>query len=159
MAKLAFTPELARECEEIVARYPEPRAALLPVLLLAQREFGSCSDEVAEFVGQLLGVTPAEVKGVSTFYPRLRHGRPARHHVLVCGGLSCRLMGCPEVLKVLQEGLGIEPGEVSADGLYALDRVECLGSCATAPVMEIDGDLHPSLTRRLIEQILQRMGR
>jgi len=159
MARLAFTPELARECEAVVARYPEPRAALLPVLLLAQREFGSCTDEVAEFVGGLLGLTPAEVKGVSTFYSRLRSGRPARHHVCVCGGLSCRLMGSLEVVEALREGLGVEPGEVSADGHHALDLVECLGSCATAPVMEIDGELHPSLTRRLIEQILQRMGR
>jgi len=159
MARLRFSPAARERCEAIVARYPERRAALLPVLLLARREFGECSPEVVGFVAELLELPPAHVTEVASFYPQLRDGVRARHTLRVCAGLSCRLGGANEVAQVLSERLGIGEGQASDDGEIALQRCECLGACATAPVLDLEGDIHTSLTRRLLEQLLERLGR
>ena len=142
-----------------MARYPERRAALLPVLLLARDEFGECSEVVVSFVAELLDLRLAQVAEVASFYPLLRDGPRARHPVCVCGGLSCRLSGSLEVVQILSERLGVEEGQATLDGEFSLHRCECMGACATAPVLALDGDIHASLTRRLVEHLLERLGR
>jgi len=159
MPRLRFSPQARERCETIVSQYPERRAALLPVLLLARQEFGECSDVVVAFVAELLELPLAHVTEVAAFYPQLRDGPRARHALGVCGGLSCRLSGSIEVMQLLSERLGIGDGQATVDGEISLQRCECQGACATAPVLSLDGDIHASLTRRLVEQLLERMGR
>ena len=156
--RLAFGPEAEAEYRRIRGRYPEAAAALLPVLLLAQREWGWCSPAAIEHAAGLLSLPPARVAGVASFYPLLRTRRPAgRCRLRVCDGLSCRSMGAQAVLDHLRDTLGIEPGETGADGRFTLERVPCLASCSTAPVMLVDDALCESLGRERLLQILDRM--
>ena len=133
---VAFDADAMADYEAIIARYPQRRAALMPVLWLAQREFGWVSPEVMSYVAQLMGLPLGWVEGAVTFYT-MYYRRPMGIHVQVCTNLSCRLRGADGVLAALKHRLGIEPGETTRDGKFSLDGVECLGSCGTAPVVQI----------------------
>ena len=156
--RLAFRPETEAEYRRLRERYPEAGAALLPVLLLAQREWGWCSPAVIEHVAGLLALPPARAAGVASSYPLLRTRRPAGGcRLCVCDGLSCRLMGAQAVLDQLRDTLGIEPGDTDVDGRFTLERTPCLASCSTAPVMLVDDDLCESLSRERLVQIFERL--
>lgn len=148
---------LTEECARIAATYPEPAAALLPVLHQVQQAEGYLSITAIEQVAALLALPPARVLGVVSFYPAFRTEKTGRHLIQVCSTLSCCLLGAGEVLACLQRRLGIELGETTVDGRYTLEEVGCLASCATAPVMAVNGELHQSLTRERIDQIVERL--
>jgi NADH-quinone oxidoreductase E subunit len=134
---IEFGPEAMRELEEILTHYPQRRAALMPVLWLAQREFGWIGSDVQDYVARLLALPRAWVEGVVSFYT-MYYTRPmGRHHLQVCTNLSCRLRGADEILSALRRRLDIEPGQTTADRVFSLGCVECLGSCGTAPVVQI----------------------
>lgn len=153
--RVAFSPETLARARELMAAYPAPRAALLPVLRLAQEEFGWISPEVEEHVAELFGLTPAHVHEVVTFY-HLLHQKPVGRHVLsVCHTLSCWLMGAEGIIAYLKERLGIEEGETTPDGRVTLLRAECLCACELAPMMEVDDDYVGPLTRERIDEILE----
>jgi NADH-quinone oxidoreductase subunit E len=133
---VAFGTDAMAEYEQIIARYPQRRAALMPVLWLAQREFGWISPEAQAYVATLMGLPIGWVEGAVTFYT-MYYRRPMGIHVQVCTNLSCRLRGADGVLAALRHRLGIDPGETTRDGKWSLDRAECLGSCGTAPVVQI----------------------
>jgi NADH-quinone oxidoreductase E subunit len=133
---VAFGADAMGEYERIIARYPQRRAALMPVLWLAQREFGWISPEVQAYVAGLMGLPVGWVEGAVTFYT-MYYRRPMGIHVQVCTNLSCRLRGADRVMAALKHRLAIEPGETTRDGRFSLDGVECLGSCGTAPVVQI----------------------
>ena len=133
---IAFNPEAMEEYERIVARYTQRRAALMPVLWLAQREFGWISDAVQAYVAEIMGLPIGWVEGAVTFYT-MYYRRPMGIHLQVCTNLSCQLRGADDVLASLRHRLGIECGESTSDGKFSLDRAECLGSCNTAPVVQI----------------------
>lgn len=156
--KLVFSPETEAEYRRILGRYPEAGAALVPLLLLAQQEWGWCSPSVISHVAGLLEVPAVRAAGVASFYPLLRTDKPAgRCRLRVCDGLSCRLMGAETVLGQMRDSLGIEPGDTAADGHFTLERVPCLASCSTAPVMLVDDELHESLSRERLTQLLERI--
>jgi NADH-quinone oxidoreductase subunit E len=134
---VAFGPEAMAEYERILTRYSQRRAALMPVLWLAQREFGWISVEVQAYVATLMELPLAWVEGVVSFYTMYYRRPMGRHHLQVCTNLSCRLRGSDVVLSALRRRLDIEPGETTRDGSFSLDRAECLGSCGTAPVVQI----------------------
>jgi len=158
VSELAFRPESDAEYRRIREHYPLAGAALLPVLLLAQREWGWCSPAVISHVAQLLAIPPARAAGVASFYPLLRTHKPAGLcRLRVCDGLSCRLMGASAVLDQISDSLGLEPGETDVDGHFTLERVLCLASCSTAPVMLVDEALHESLNRQRLAQIFERI--
>ena len=135
-------PEFSREVLEEVARirmrYPTARAAILPTLHLAQREFGWISDEVMAYVASVLGVPPMEIFRAVTFYTMYHRSRPGKFDVQVCTNISCSLRGANQVLDSICKKLGIRPGERTRDGLFSLSEAECLGSCGTAPVARIN---------------------
>jgi NADH-quinone oxidoreductase subunit E len=131
-----FNADAMAEYERIIARYPQRRAALMPVLWLAQREFEWISPEVQAYVAQLMGLPVGWVEGAVTFYT-MYYRRPMGIHVQVCTNLSCRLRGADEVLATLRHRLAVDPGETTVDGKFSLDCAECLGSCGTAPVVQI----------------------
>lgn len=146
------------ECERILSRYPRPEGALLPVLQLAQRQWGYISDGLVGHVAQLLGLPPVRVSGVVSFFPGLRTQPGGAHLIAVCRSLPCCLTGASEVVDHLRDRLGIDAGETTADGRFTLTEVECLGTCGTAPAMVVDGELHQSLTREKIDQLLERLA-
>jgi NADH-quinone oxidoreductase subunit E len=152
-----FSPSALTEFNEIVARYPKKEAAMLPVLYLAQREFGHVGDEAIDYVARLMEQAPARVRGVVSFYTMFNMKPIGRHHIQVCRTLSCALGGAGKVTAFIKQKLGIETGETTPDGRYTLSEVECLASCGTAPMMQINDDYYENLTETRIDEILERL--
>jgi NADH-quinone oxidoreductase E subunit len=142
------------EFEALLTRYPDREAVVLPALHLAQREFGYVSDDAIVYIAGLLGTSPAVIEGVATFYTMYNRKPLGKYHVQVCRNLSCSLTGAEALIGYISRKLGIRPGETTADGKFSLSEVECLGSCGTAPVMQVNDDYHENLTERAIDAIL-----
>jgi NADH-quinone oxidoreductase E subunit len=136
-ADVVFSPEALAEFQQILARYPQRRAALMPVLWLAQREFGWVGEAAQAYVARIMDLPLAWVEGVVSFYTMYYRRPMGRNHLQVCTNLSCRLRGADLVVSALRHRLDIEPGQTTRDGAFSLDCVECLGSCGTAPVVQI----------------------
>jgi len=149
-----FGPEFEKKVAEIVARYPQPQAATLPVLWEIQREKGWIDGESEAWVAQRLGASPAQVHGVVTFYTMYKQRQMGRHHIQVCTTLSCMLRGCDDLVAHLENKLGIKPGEVTEDGKFSLMQVECLGSCGTAPMLQLNDKYHEDLTLAGVDELL-----
>ncbi len=146
--------EFERRVDAIVARYPEPKAALLPVLWEVQRAKGWVDPASEEWVARRLGVSASHVHGAVTFYTMYRQRPVGRYHVQLCTTLSCMLRGSDDLLGHLVEKLGIRPGGVTPDGKFSLAVVECLGSCGTAPVIQLNDDYHENLTAESLDRLL-----
>ena len=151
---LVFSKETRAKYERLLTRYPNREAAILPTLYLAQREFGHLSDEAILYVADLLGFTPALIYGVATFYTMYNKKPVGKYHLQVCRNLSCSLMGAEHLIERVSEKLGVQPGETTADGRFTLSTVECLGSCGTAPVMQVNDDYYENLSEESIDAIL-----
>ncbi|MGA7104323.1 MAG: NADH-quinone oxidoreductase subunit NuoE [Candidatus Deferrimicrobiaceae bacterium] len=151
---LAFSEEARARFERMLARYPNREAAILPTLHLAQREFGSLSPEAVLYVASLLGFTPARIEGVATFYTMYNRRPVGKYHLQICRNLSCSLMGAEHLIEHVVKRLGVKPGETTADGRFTLSTVECLGSCGTAPVMQVNDDYYENLSEESIEELL-----
>jgi NADH-quinone oxidoreductase E subunit len=151
---LEFSTSSKQRLEETLKLYPDKRAALLPALWLAQREFGYVSQEAMEYVAGLLGLSPAYVYGVSTFYSMYRKQPKGRHLIQVCTNISCALMGAEHVVEYLAQKLGIKAGGTTPDGKFSLVCVECLGACGGAPMMQVNDTYYENLTREKIDKIL-----
>jgi len=154
---IQFSDEARRRYDRILSHYPEKRAALVPVLALAQREFGWISQEVAEYVGGLMGHPPSDVLSTATFYTLLRKKPVGKYHLEICRNVSCWLMGAYACAGAMKEKLGVERGEVTSDGKFSWDFTECLASCGTAPAMQVGDsyfeDLTPDRTLEIIEKL------
>lgn len=153
----ALAPEREREFEDILSRYPNRQAACIPVLHLCQEQAGWISDDVIDFVARRLDLTPAHVKGVATFYTLFNKQPVGKHTVAVCKTLSCALRGSEKVVKHLEKRLGIHVGETTKDGRITLRTVECLASCGSAPMMQVDKTYHENLTIEEVDRILDRL--
>src|ERR1700748_1719207 len=132
---LAFTPEAQQKIAAIRARYPNAQAACLPVLHLAQDEFGFISDEAIDAVAGALELPPAHVWGVATFYTMYHRHPTGKHVLMMCTNVSCMLRGGYDVLRALEQKLGCKAGENSPDGEFTLVEEECLAACADAPCL------------------------
>jgi len=155
-----FSSEALAEYREIVGRYPERRAALMPALWLAQREFGWLSPAVQAYVAALMELPLAWVTSVVTFYTMYWTEPPARHHLQVCRNLPCALRGSLRICDAITERLGIRNGERTPDGRFALEEVECLASCGTAPAMQVNnGAYHENLTVADAIALIDRLAR
>jgi NADH-quinone oxidoreductase subunit E len=155
---VAFAAEQLQKVRELQARYPDRRAALLPVLRLAQETFGHISPEVEAHVAELFDLAPAHVHEVVTFYTLFFQTPVGRHVVSVCHNLTCSLLGAEDLLAHLQARLGIEPGETTPDGRVTLFRVECLCACEMAPMMQVDDEYVGPLTRERLDAVLARLA-
>ena len=143
---------------DLRGRYPQPRSALLPALDIAQREAGYLSPEVLREVAGLLGISPIEAASVASFYTMFNRRRVGRYLVQVCTNLSCSLMGAEHILESLRRKLGIDVGETTPDGQFSLMTVECLGSCGTAPMMQVNDEYFENLTEERLYQILANLS-
>ena len=153
----ALTPERDRELDEILTRYPNKMAACIPALHLCQDQHGWVSDEVVAFVSNRLDLPLAHVKGVVTFYTLFNQHPVGKHQVWVCRTLPCALRGAGEVLEHCEKRLGIKAGETSSDGKVTLRTAECLASCGTAPMIQVDKTYHENLTLPQVDAILDRL--
>jgi NADH-quinone oxidoreductase subunit E len=154
---LEFSPETHKKFAAIVGRYPKKEAAMLPVLYLAQEEFGYLSPDAIEYVAAIMDVPVARVYGVVTFYTMLNLKPIGRHHIQVCRTLPCALAGAERITAAIKAKLGIGLGETTADGRFTLSEVECLASCGTAPMMQVNDDYYESLSEQSAGEILDRM--
>lgn len=158
MATQKLTISLKAQINAIIPRYVEPRSAVMPALHLIQDEFGYISREAMEEVATILGLTPVQVYEIASFYHQF-HTKPIGcHHLQVCINVSCMLLGAENIVSQLEQSLNIESGQTTADGRFTLSAVQCLGSCDTAPVMQINNQAYcEHLTGQRVEEILQRL--
>ena len=124
--------------KEIVARYPRPKSALIPLLHLAQEQDGYVADDAMEHIAELIGVTPAEVLGTCSFYEMFKREPVGDYLVNVCTNIACMLLGGEELLHHLEHQLGIKPGSTTADGVFTLEDVECIAACTEAPCLQVN---------------------
>jgi NADH-quinone oxidoreductase subunit E len=149
-----YGPEFEQKVDAIVARYPHAKAAMLPVLWEVQAQDGWVSRDAEAWVAERLGVTPAHVHGCVTFYTMFKQRPMGKYHIQVCTTLSCMLCGSDELVEHLRKKLGIGEGEVTPDGKFSLVRVECLGSCGTAPMFQLNDDYYEDLTLEKVDELL-----
>jgi NADH-quinone oxidoreductase subunit E len=140
-----FSPRLSERFDRLVAKYPVRRSALVPMLLYAQDEVGYLSDAVISEVAARIGITELDVRNVATYYSMLRFRPAGKYNVQVCTNISCMLRGGYEIFEKFHEELGIGPKEVTADGLFSLEEVECIGACSWAPALMVNYDFHDEL--------------
>lgn len=152
--KIEFTNEELEKIENIKSKYPQEKAALMPVLWMAQKKFGWISDEVVVYVAQLLNLSPAHVMGVASFYTMYFKKPMGKYHVQVCTNVSCMLRGGDEIFKHVSEKLGIQHNCVTPDGKYSLEEVECMGACGGAPMAAINEDFFENIDIAQIEKII-----
>lgn len=153
--KLAFSDEAMKKFAEITSRYPNKRSSLLMVLHLAQEEFGWISKDVMEYVAGLLNLPPGDIMDTVSFYTMFHKKPMGKYHIQVCHTLSCALRGARELCEHLETKLGIRPGEVTPDGKFSLVKVECLGSCGTAPTVQINDEYHEDLTVEKLDKLIE----
>jgi NADH-quinone oxidoreductase subunit E len=151
---LVLSEAARRRILAVRSRYPDPQAACLPALWIAQDELGAVTDEAVDIVARELGLPPAHVYGVVTFYGMYRREPVGRHHLQLCTNIACWANGAYDLLAHLEEELGIEPGQTTPDGLFTLSEVECLAACGQAPMMLCDRTYHYDLTREKVTRLL-----
>lgn len=151
---MEFSQDSKNKLEKLKGKYPTTEALLLPALHIAQREFGYIYPEVEICVAEYLNLPVTQVHAVSTFYTMYNKKPVGKYHVQVCTNIACSLLGADHLTDYIAKKLGIERGETTKDGLFTLQEVECLGSCGTAPVMQINDDYYENLTEKKVDEIL-----
>lgn len=147
-------------CQQIrilMDKYPRKRSALIPSLQLAQNEVGYLSADAVREIGRIFDLQPNEVYEVASFYTMLRKKPLGKYVIQVCTNISCQLCEAEELLDHLVKRIGIKPGETSSDKKYTLLEVECLGSCGTSPVIQINEDYYENLTQEKLDNILDKL--
>jgi len=155
---IKFSEGKIKEVEQIIQRYPDgkQKSALLPVLHLAQEEFGGwLSVETMDYVATLLQLEPIEVYEVATFYSMYNLKPIGRYMFEVCQTGPCMLNGSDDIIKYIYEKLEIKPGETTADGMFTLKTVECLGACGYAPMMQLGKNYREHLTKEKVDAIIE----
>lgn len=124
--------------KEIIARYPRPRSATIPLLHLAQEQDGYVTHDAIRHIAELVGATPAEVLGTCTFYEMFKMEPVGKYVVNICGTLSCALMGADELMHHAEQRLGVKAGGTTPDGLFTLEHAECQAACTEAPCLQVN---------------------
>jgi NADH-quinone oxidoreductase subunit E len=155
---MKFSEEKLLAVGEIISRYPEgkQKSALLPILHLAQEEFGGwLSAESMDYVAEILNITPIEVYEVATFYSMYNIKPVGKYLFEVCQTGPCMINGCDDIIKYIGDKLNIKPGQTSEDGLFTLKTVECLGACGYAPMMQLGKFYKEHLTKEKVDTIIE----
>jgi len=153
---MTFSPELEARLERFLAKYPpdRKRSAMIPMLIYAQDEVGSMTDELIEEVARRVDVTPLQVNEVLTYYSMLHRKPLGRYHVQVCTNISCLLVGGEELWNQACHKLGVGHKEVTADGRVSLEEVECIGACSWAPAIQVNYDFYHDVTPEQLDKLL-----
>ena len=153
IANTIFSPELAARFDRLATIYPLKRSALVPMLLYAQDEVGYVSDAVVSEVAERLDLLELDVRNVLSYYSMLRTKPAGKYNVQVCTNISCMLRGGYEILNHCKHKLGIGHKEVTRDGVFSLEEVECIGACCWAPAIQVNYDFHENLTPAKVEAL------
>ena len=149
-----FSPQLAARFDALVEKYPVKRSALIPMMLYAQDEIGYLSDAAIAEIAERLSLTQLDVRNVISYYSLLRTKPAGKYHVQVCTNISCMLRGGNEILDHCRKKLGVANKGVTADGMFSLEEVECIGACSWAPAAQVNYDFHENLTPESIDKVL-----
>lgn len=155
---MTFSEDKLKEVQRIIERYPEgkQKSALIPVLHLAQQEFGGwLSADTMDYVASLLKIEPIEVYEVASFYSMYNLKPVGKHLFEVCQTGPCMLRGSDDIIRYIGEKLGIKPGQTTEDGMFTLKTVECLGACGYAPMMQLGKHYREHLTRDKVDAIIE----
>lgn len=151
-----FNEEDLKKVEEIKSRYPQSQAALLPVLWMVQEKEGWISEDSMKYVGDLLNIPYEHIYGVITFYTMFNDKPRGKYHLQICTNVSCMLRGGYELFKYASEKLKIKNNETTEDGMFTIEEVECLGSCGTAPMMQVNNkEYYENLSVEKFEKIIE----
>jgi len=150
-----FPAEVEAEIDRHLAKYPVQRSAILPLMFIVQRERGYLDPPGVAYLAKRLALRITDIWEVATFYSMIYTEPVGKYHIQVCRTLSCKIRGAAKITKHCSERLGIRPGETTADGRFTLSEVECLGSCGTAPMFQINFDYHEDLTPEKVDKILE----
>jgi NADH-quinone oxidoreductase subunit E len=157
LSEQLFNEEDLKKIEEIKSRYPDSKAALLPVLWMIQEKEGWISNDSMKQAGDLLNVPYEHILGVVTFYTMFNDKPKGKYHLQICTNVSCMLRGGYELYNFISEKLGIKNNETTNDGMFTIEEVECLGSCATAPMMQVNNkEYYENLDNAKAEEILMK---
>jgi NADH-quinone oxidoreductase subunit E len=151
---MRFSEEFETRFAEMLTHYPTKRSALVPTLLYAQDEIGSLTDEVIAELAQRLSLTDLEVRNVISYYSMLTTKPRGKYNVQVCTNIACMLVGGEELLEHCKKKLGISNKGTTADELFSLEEVECIGACSWAPAVQVNYDFHENLTNAKMDQVL-----
>src|ERR1051326_1805388 len=154
-----FSTETEEKFKHLAAIYPRKRSALIPMLLLAQKEQGYIKAAAIEYIGKYLDLDPSEVDSILSFYTMLRRNPVGRYHIMICTNLACLLQGSDEIEACVTRKLGVPLGTVTQDGFFSAIEFECLGSCTTAPVMQVNGEFYENLDVEKTERIIDELRR
>ena len=155
---IQFSEEKLQQVKELISHYPQgkQKSALLPLLHIAQREFGNWLDApVMDYVAELLQIQPIEVYEVATFYSMYNLKPVGRYMLEVCQTGPCMLNGSDDIIAYIGEKLGIKPGETTTDGMFTLKTVECLGACGYAPMMQLGKNYREHLTKEKVDKLIE----
>jgi NADH-quinone oxidoreductase subunit E len=153
---MKFSDQLEARFAEMITHYPIKRSVLVPILLYAQDELGYLTDEAIEEIARRLELTALEVRNVISYYSMLRTRPAGKFNVQVCTNISCLLRGGEEILAHAKKKLGVTANkEVTADGMFSVEEVECIGACSWAPAMQVNYDFHENLTPEKVDEILE----
>ena len=147
------------ELDEVFSRYRGRRQEMIPILQDVQDRLGYISPEAVQATARFLGVAESAVHGVVTFYTQFYQTRQGRHKIRVCQGTACHVRGCERILETIKRHLGIEAGETTEDYNFTVERVACFGSCALAPVMVVNDDVHGRVTPESVDTVLGALQR
>jgi NADH-quinone oxidoreductase E subunit len=156
--EIKFSEQNLKKLEEAISRYPYKQAALMPALWIAQEQFGWLSHDVMRYVGKLLDVPYEHVLGVAEFYTMYNKKPVGKYHLQVCTNISCMLCGAYDILDYISNKLNINPGETTSDGKFTLSEVECLGSCGTAPMMQVNNYYEENLTKDKLDSLIEKLS-
>ncbi|HVP45801.1 MAG TPA: NAD(P)H-dependent oxidoreductase subunit E [Bryobacteraceae bacterium] len=153
---MTFSPQLEAKFAKLLTSYPpgRQRSAMVPMLLYAQDEIGSITDELVEEVARRVGVTPMQVEEVLSYYSMLHRKPLGKYHVQICTNISCLLTGGEDLWQHACRKLGVGHKEATADGQISLEEVECIGACSWAPALQVNYDFHHNVTREKLDQLL-----
>ncbi|MBV9074563.1 MAG: NAD(P)H-dependent oxidoreductase subunit E [Acidobacteria bacterium] len=151
---MQYSPQLEQRFQKLVSQYPWKRSALIPLLLYAQDEVGYLSDEVIADIAKRVELTELEVRNVISYYSLLRTRPAGKFVVQVCTNISCMLRGAEEVFEHCERRLGVGHKQVTKDGTFSLEEVECIGACSWAPAVQVNYDFHLNVTPETMNKLL-----
>ena len=154
---MILTNESVKLIQEKAARYPRAKSAILPAITIAYRQVGHLNDEIYSEISEVIGIPTLEIAEAATFYTMFPKEPTGKFLIQVCHNISCSLMGADSLIRYLEDKLDIKKGETTTDGLFTLVTVECLGSCATAPMMQINHDFYENLTPEKVDSVLKQL--
>jgi NADH-quinone oxidoreductase E subunit len=152
-----FTEENLQKVDELKSKYPTAKALTLPVLWIAQEQFGWISNDVMKYISDLIQIPYSHVYSVATFYAMYNKKPVGKFHLKVCTNISCQLLGAEKLVDHLCKKLNVKQCDITSDGKFSVSEVECLGSCGTAPTMQVNDDYFENLTSEKIDSLIDKL--